>query len=178
METSFEIKVEKTGIDVSSILDEVLNPSTKNLWEHYGDAFYAFRKTETIRLFGPKEVNGVRETADSLLNNTEIHSIYHTLFPSTCRWLAFNTTNLQRASFIKLYPLQKVPLHRDLGKYFDNVTRYHLGIKGRYKYQVGDSSVIVVPGTLFTFNNQLLHGTQNLDNEDRITLVFDVLKPL
>lgn len=178
MDPSFEIKVEKTGVDVSLILDEISNSSIKHLWEHYGNAFYAFRKTETIRLYGPKEVHGVEETADSLLNNTEIHSIYHTLFPYTCRWLASNTSSLQRASFIKLYPLQKVPLHKDLGKYFDNVIRYHLSIKGRYKYQVGESSLTVVPGTLFTFNNQLLHGTQNLDNEDRITLVFDVLKPL
>ena len=39
---------------------------------------------------------------------------------------------------------------------------------------VGDEEYIVEPGTLLWFNNKLLHGTENVGDEVRITFVFDV----
>lgn len=178
METTFEIRVERVGVDISKIYNEITSSKVAHLWKNYGNSFYAFRKTETIRVFGPKDVTGIKETVDTMLHCTDVQELHREFFPYTVEWLITNTAQLQRASFIKLYSLETVTPHKDEGKYFDNVKRYHLAVKGRYKYTVGNSSLTVVPGTLFTFNNQLLHGTQNMDNEDRITLVFDVLKPL
>lgn len=178
MDPSFEIEVKKTNIDVSSILSEVIHPQVSHMWKHYGDLLYAFRKTETLRLFGPSDVDTSNRTADNLFNSTRVENLSQGLFPETLRWLHNNTLNLQRSFFLKLLPLQQVPLHKDPGKYFETIERYHLAIKGRYQYYVGNSNVLVVPGTLFCFNTQKLHGTQNLNNEDRITLVFDISKPL
>lgn len=178
MDPSFEIEIKKTNIDVSCILNEVIHPRASHLWRHYGDLLYAFRKTETLRLFGPGDVDTTNRSADNLFNSTEVEDLSQGLFPSTLDWLHQNTVNLQRSFFLKLQPLQKVPLHKDPGKYFHTIERYHLCIKGRYRYFVGDSSRDITPGTLFCFNTQKMHGTQNLNNEDRITLVFDVSKPL
>ena len=64
--------------------------------------------------------------------------------------------------------------HIDQGTYYQTRDRYHLAIQGKYRYTVGGQSVIVEPGTLLWFNNKLMHGTENVGDEVRITFVFDV----
>ena len=67
-----------------------------------------------------------------------------------------------------------LPIYIDEGTYYQTRDRFHLAIKGKYKYTVGGESVIVEPGTLLWFNNKLMHGTHNIGDEVRVTFVFDV----
>lgn len=79
-----------------------------------------------------------------------------------------------RCGFLSLPVGGAVGKHIDVGSYYQTRDRYHLSIAGRYKYMVGDEEYIVEPGTLLWFNNKLLHGTENVGDEVRITFVFDV----
>jgi hypothetical protein len=164
--------------DITPFIQEVLTPQVQSLWQSYGKSFYAFRHTESIRLLGPSEQVGAVTMENVLRNNTEIVDLTNGLFPKTVDWLQTNFVSLQRAALIKLYPFKDVALHVDRGDYFDKTKRFHLCLKGSYRYFVGEESLDVVPGMLFTFRNDVRHGTQNLNREDRITLMFDVLKPL
>lgn len=82
--------------------------------------------------------------------------------------------DFRRTAFLSLPVGGKVGRHTDFGKYYLTKDRYHLSIQGRYKYTVGDESIIVEPGTLFWFNNKLEHESENVGDVERITLVFDV----
>lgn len=204
MDTSFEIEVIGKDVDVSLIRNEIDSDEYNDLWERMGDSFRGsniFQYTKILRLFGPEEMARFKPSerppiARSIheakfkdrghfkdIHNQPVCDICPNVFPNTKKWLLENTyidssLKLRRAGFMKLDPLQKVPSHKDEGVYFDHVIRYHLGIKGRYQYNVGNKQLIVDPGTLFCFNNHLLHSTQNLVEEERITLIFDVFKPL
>jgi len=204
MDTSFEIKVVRKDIDVSSIRDEIDSEEHNYLWEQMGDSFRGsniFQYTKILRLFGPEEMAQFKPSerppiALSIheakfkgkghfkdIHNQTVCDLCPNVFPDTKKWLQKNTyidssLKIRRAGFMKLDPLQNVPPHKDEGAYFNNVIRYHLGIKGRYQYTVGNKRLIVDPGTLFCFNNHLLHSTQNLTEEERITLIFDLFKPL
>lgn len=172
------IEVVSTGNEVTPFVQEVNSPHVQFLWRSYGKSFYAFRYTESIRLLGPSEQRGVGDMEQVLRNNTEIIDLTSGLFPKTVDWLRTNFVSLQRAALIKLYPFKDVARHVDTGEYFDKTKRFHLCLKGSYRYFVGEESLDVLPGMLFTFRNDVKHGTQNLNGEDRITLMFDVLKPL
>jgi hypothetical protein len=80
----------------------------------------------------------------------------------------------KRCGFLSLPVGDIVGTHIDVGSYYQTKDRYHLSIQGRYKYTVGDESVVVEPGTLLWFNNKLPHGTVNVGDVTRITFVFDV----
>ena len=172
------IEVLSTNNNITHFVQEVSSPLVQSLWRSYGEAFYAFKHTETIRLLGPTEQVSADKMEQVLRNNTDVIDLTNGLFPKTVDWLQTNFVSLQRAVLIKLYPLKDVALHVDKGEYFDRTKRFHLCLKGKYRYFVGDESLDVLPGTLFTFRNDVKHGTQNLNGEDRITLVFDVLRPL
>lgn len=204
MDTSFKIKVVRKDIDISLIRDEIDNDQHDHLWEQMGDSFRGsntFQYTKILRLFGPEEMTRLEPSKRPSIalsiheakfkNKGHFKDVHHQLvcdlcpnvFSNTKKWLLENTfidpsLKLRRAGFMKLDPLQGVPPHKDEGVYFDHVIRYHLGIKGRYQYNVDNKRLIVDPGTLFCFNNHLLHSTQNLTEEERITLIFDVFKPL
>jgi hypothetical protein len=80
----------------------------------------------------------------------------------------------RRCAFLKLPVGQEVGFHIDEGTYYLTKDRYHLSIQGKYKYTVGDESIIVEPGTLFWFNNKMLHSAVNIGDVPRITFVFDI----
>ena len=86
----------------------------------------------------------------------------------------YKLNSVSRAAFFKLPPGGKVPIHMDIGQYYETKDRYHLVIQGEYEYYVGDEMIIAKPGMFFWFNNKKGHGTVNTGNVDRITLVFDV----
>ena len=88
-------------------------------------------------------------------------------------WKTFG--HFSRCAFLALPPGKIVGKHIDWGTYYLNKDRYHLSIQGRYRYTVGDESVIVEPGTFLWFNNKLEHGTENIGDETRITFVIDVI---
>lgn len=168
------IKVIQQDIDISTLLLEIGADSISSMWTSYGNVFEAFKQTQTIRIIGPSESVGVKNTENTLRNSSEVCVLHADVFPQILKWLRSNFPNVQRAALIKLFPSQKVLKHVDRGEWFEKVQRYHLCLAGQYRYDVGDECIVVTPGTLFTFNNNVEHGALNLKDEDRITLMFDV----
>ena len=174
MPNNQNISVISKNIDIALIHNELRNPQVDDLWKSFGPIFNAFIHTETLLLVGSFSDGTLDENA--FRNSTEITDYHKELFPETFKWLSNNFEDVQRASFIKLFPRHRVKKHKDVGEYFEKIQRFHLCIKGEYIYYVGEDSLHVKPGTLFTFDNNVIHGAQNMKNINRITLVFDVLK--
>lgn len=89
-------------------------------------------------------------------------------------FLKRNFKKFDRCGFLSLPIEEIVGLHIDQGTYYQTRDRYHLSIQGKYRYYVGDEHFDVEPGTLFWFNNKLMHGSKNIGDNTRITFVFDV----
>ena len=172
------IRIIKTGINVSKILKQLKeNPedwgAVKKIDGAQSMLDRGFPEVEAGVL---QLVMGAVENDDQYVgdtefciptpacrNHTEIISFLHRHFKQ-----------YSRCGFLSLPVGGKVGKHIDIGNYYLNKDRYHLSIQGRYKYTVGDESVIVEPGTLLWFNNKLEHSAENVGDEVRITFVFDV----
>jgi len=88
-------------------------------------------------------------------------------------WFKYEFKTIARAAFFRLPPGGRVPLHTDIGQYYQTKDRYHLVIQGDYEYYTGDEMINAKEGMFFWFNNKRAHGTVNTGDVDRITLVFD-----
>jgi hypothetical protein len=172
------IKVLKTGIDVSKIKEQL---------DQYPDDWYIQRKgADTLleRGYADIEVGNLQLimgavakkddfVGDSELSkptpayqrHTEILKIIKEEFPER---------EVHRCGFLSLPIDGYVGAHIDEGTYYLTRDRYHISIAGQYQYFVGDETAIVDPGTLFWFNNKMPHGAVNLGDETRITFVFDL----
>lgn len=176
------IKVLKTGIDVSGVLAQL---------KQYPDDWGAVRNIEgaknVINEYGFPEVSagvlqlvmgGISKEGE-YVGDTEICIPtpaygHHT---SVIDIVADNFDNISRCGFLSLPVGGKVGTHIDIGNYYQTRDRYHLSIQGKYKYHVGDEEIVIEPGMLVWFNNKLPHGTENIGDEVRITFVFDVHNP-
>ena len=130
------------------------------------------RYTQSIQLVSSFcENNTIRQIDSHLYKKTGIWN----QFPIITSWLQKTfPAGLSWISIIKLLPEKEVYEHMDYGAYYRVRTRFHLVLKGRYSYTVGDETIIAKAGTLFCFNNSLIHSAHNLENEDRIAVIFDV----
>lgn len=173
------IRIIKTGIDVSKILEQL---------KQYPDDWGAVRKLQgtanVINEYGFPEVEagvlqlimGGVNTPDEYVGDSEIciptpAFFHHTEVINT---LKPYIKSISRCGFLSLPVAGEVGIHIDVGNYYLTRDRYHLSIQGEYEYTVGDETVKVEPGTLLWFNNKLPHGTKNVGDVVRITFVFDV----
>ena len=172
------IRVIKTGIDVSKIVEQLEKYS--NDWNHQTkikeaqsllDRGYDELPAGVLQLV----VGGVRR-AEDFVGDSNIciptPAFYH--HTAVLEFLTKNFHTFCRCGFLSIPVDGEVGFHIDEGKYYQDKDRYHLSILGRYEYFVGDESVIVEPGTLMWFNNKLMHGTKNIGDCTRVTFVFDV----
>lgn len=172
------IKIIKTGIDVSNILQDL---------HDYPEGWEAQKKVENAQSLldrGYKDIaagvyqlvmGGVTDPKD-FVGDTEIciPTKAYNKHPAVFEILQQYFKGVSRCGYLSLPVGGTVGLHIDEGKYYLTRDRYHLSIQGKYRYFVGDEYVDVEPGTLLWFNNKLKHGTENIGNEVRITFVFDV----
>jgi hypothetical protein len=172
------IRIVKTGINVSKILKQL-----KQYPEDWGGQT-KIEHTDSMLNYGFPQVEagvlqlvmGGVKSRDEYVGDTEIciptpAAKRHT---EIMGFLTRNFKKFSRCGFLSLPVGGKVGKHIDIGTYYQTRDRYHLSIQGRYRYSVGDESVIVEPGTLLWFNNKLEHGTENVGDEVRVTFVFDV----
>ena len=176
------IKVLETGIDVSKVLEQLKKHpedwgAQKNI-EGVSDLVteWGFPKIEAgvlqlVMGAVQKETDYVGDSefcvpTPAIKHHTAVFGILSKYF-----------NDVSQCAFLSLPVGGTVGKHIDIGTYYQSRDRYHLSIKGRYRYFVGDEHYDVEPGTLLWFNNKLLHGTQNLADEVRITFVFDVKNP-
>lgn len=163
------------NIDIVDILKEV--ESQSHLWTvdtGRQQTIYVQQHTQNIKL-----VNAIRNSNESQIPIDDVQTYAKTQiwdqFPTVTNWLQKNfPSGLSRVLLIKLLPEKEVYTHVDAGSYYRIRTRFHLALKGTYAYHVGNETLVVNPGTLFCFNNSLMHSSQNLKNEDRISIMFDV----
>lgn len=172
------IRIIKTGINVSKILDQLKQypedwGSQKNMKSADSLLNYGFQeiKADVLQLV----VGGVKST-DEYVGDTEIciPTPAYRKHTHVVSFLKRHFKNHSRCGFLSLPVGGIVGKHIDVGTYYQTRDRYHLSIQGSYEYSVGDESVVVEPGTLLWFNNKLEHGTRNVGDCVRITFVFDV----
>ncbi len=78
---------------------------------------------------------------------------------------------------VKLECKSTVTPHIDEGTYYTNRDRYHLVLKTEDSINFcGDENQIYEVGELWWFDNKKLHSVENRSNEERIHLIFDILK--
>ncbi len=173
------IRIIKTGIDVSQILEQL---------KQYPEDWGATRKMQgtanVISEYGFPEVEagvlqlimGGVNSPDEYVGDSEVCIPTPAFFHHTAiiNLLKQYIKSISRCGFLSLPVGGEVGIHIDVGNYYLTRDRYHLSIQGTYDYTVGDETVRVEPGTLLWFNNKLPHGTKNVGDEVRITFVFDV----
>lgn len=177
---SSSIKVIETGIDISNVLIQLQKYS-----EDWG---VQKKRKNTIQLDSEKYkvtvdvlqlILGGVSTKDEYVGDTEIcvktEAYYkHTEILNLIGKRFKRIDKLRRCAFLGMPVGGEVGTHIDFGNYYLNKDRYHVSIQGKYCYTVGDSSIVVEPGTFFWFNNKLEHSSKNIGNDTRITFVFDM----
>ena len=175
------IRVIKTGIDVSKILEQLeqfpedwgAQKNIKDVGDLVEDKHYGFPKIEAGVL---QMIMGGIEKQGDYVGDTEICVPTPAFFHHTevINVLKKYVKTISRCGFLSLPVGGEVGIHIDKGTYYLTRDRYHLSIQGTYDYTVGGETVRVEPGTLLWFNNKLPHGTKNVGDCIRITFVFDV----
>jgi mannose-6-phosphate isomerase-like protein (cupin superfamily) len=172
------IKIIKTGIDVTSIKAQLLQYSKD--WECHKIG----ANVESLLNKGYPEMDvgvlqlkiGVVAHRDQFVGDSEFSKETsawhrHTAIRTTLRKNGF--PNLERCGFLSLPIGKEVGRHIDEGTYYKTRNRYHLSIQGKYLYTCGDEETVIEPGVLFWFDNKQLHSATNIGDEVRITFVFD-----
>ena len=171
------IRIIQTGIDVSKIKEQLEMHSQD--WGIQTDMAHADVLDPNTNLVSAKVlqlmVGAITEEGQDV-RNSEICIPTPACGRHTeiLKWAWKTFGRFARCAFLALPPGKIVGKHIDWGTYYLTKDRYHLSIQGRYRYTVGDESVIVEPGTFLWFNNKLEHCTENLGDVTRITFVIDV----
>jgi len=170
------IKILKSNIDVSRFLKQLQDhPEDWGSQKNLDDSKQLDPTKYTVTVDVLQLVMGGITYEGEYVGNTEIcipTPAYnkHSKILST---LKKQFGNIYRCGFLALPVGEIVGSHIDEGTYYRTKDRYHLSIQGTYKYTVGEESIIVKPGTLFWFNNDLNHSAENVGDDVRITFVFD-----
>ena len=172
------IKIIKTGINVSKILAQIKqNPSDWGAQKTTeGNLSLVERGYPDLDIGVLQLVMGTVEKAEDYVGDSEL-SVPTPAYKNHTEIIGFlkrNFKKFDRCGFLSLPVGNVVGQHIDMGTYYQTRDRYHLAIQGSYRYTVGGESVVVEPGTLLWFNNKLMHGTEVVGDEVRITFVFDV----
>ena len=171
------IRIIKTGIDVSSILQQLhQHPEDWGSQKNVKNAQQLDPTEYTVTVDVLQLIMGGVETEDQYVGNTEIciQTPAYEKHTEILNYLGKYFKKLRRCGFLALPVGEMVGSHIDEGTYYLTKDRYHLSIQGKYEYSVGDEVVIIEPGTLFWFNNKLPHKAVNIGDNVRITFVFDV----
>ena len=171
------IKVLKTGIDVSKIKEQ-LDKNNGDWGSQKGldtaeikDPHAYITSVDVLQLI----MGGITKP-DEDVGNTEIciPTPAYEKHTEVMKFVNSQFSDVRRCGFLALPVDQIVGAHIDEGTYYLDKDRYHLSIQGQYHYIVGDENLVIDAGTLFWFNNKMPHGAVNLGDETRITFVFDV----
>lgn len=163
------------NIEVQEIKKEI--EADPQLWDFdrsRQQTFYEQKATENILLRHSRKRRGQR------LRDTE--DVYDTVlqpwFPKTMDFMNWFLEKYGgecgRIAIVKLPPDEVVALHIDEGGYYRARDRFHLVIQGMYEYEVDGERQIFRTGDLFWFDSQKNHRAENIGEQDRIVLIFDV----
>jgi hypothetical protein len=181
------IRIIKTNIDVAPILAQ-LNRYPDD-WGNVGRMKGVDRQDPHTRLVKSgvlQLVMGGITRPGEFIGDTEIcvptEATYH--HTHIQRFIAEQnfSQRIGRCAFLRTPVGEITGKHIDEGKYYLTKDRYHLSIKGKYRYTVWDNGnddstkeiIDVEPGTFFWFNNKKNHMAENTGDTDRIVFIFDM----
>ena len=174
------IKVIKSGLDVSKVIEQL---------EEYSDDWGNQRRIDDVeslldRGYDDVDIGNLQLIMGKVKNKEDFVGDSEISVPTSAYGRHDEILRIiereipgrpiHRCGFLRLPIDGYVGAHIDEGTYYHTRDRYHISICGRYQYFVGNETIIVEPGTLLWFNNKLPHGTVNIEDEERITFVFDV----
>lgn len=86
---------------------------------------------------------------------------------------------LGRVTLVALLPKSKVYSHIDIGSYYAARDRYHLVLRSPQgsRLTAGAETVLMREGELWVFNNKVVHSAENVSDQIRVHLIFDI-KPM
>ena len=84
---------------------------------------------------------------------------------------------LGRATLVALLPRSRVYPHIDTGAYYRIRDRFHLVLRSPEgsPLAAGDETVVMHEGEFWVFDNRVRHWAENLSDEARVHLIFDLL---
>lgn len=167
------IRLISSKVDVSAIAEEVNKYESdwglQKTYDHTGQ-LHDLPVSVLQLVIGMVENEGDHPSDSELSVKTPLYDKY----AATREWLQQNAPNHDRVAFLKIAVGAEVGTHIDEGTYYLTRDRYHLAIQGEYHYTVNGQKVHIKPGTWFWFDNKTPHGTQNVGDVPRITMVFDI----
>ncbi|MDE0388824.1 MAG: aspartyl/asparaginyl beta-hydroxylase domain-containing protein [Rhodospirillales bacterium] len=138
------------------------------------------RNTQNIFLRAPK-----KPLPPDAKNANDVHESRRTRiatkFPRTltfCEKVADEWgADLGRATLVALLSRSRVYPHIDTGAYYRIRDRLHLVLKspGGSPLAAADETVVMRERELWVFNNKVRHSAENLSEEPRVHLIFDLL---
>ena len=101
-------------------------------------------------------------------------------FPVTYKFLkemeVVLDADLKMATYVLLPGGKEIYPHIDDGEFYKDCDRYHFMVQGICQMTVEDEDEIFCPGNLYWFDNTLMYDVKHIGCEDRIVLIFDMLK--
>ena len=164
---------------------DLLQPQGEEIWSEYvrrQERFRPHRQTLTIPLLYDEDMRHCEPSAWPRLAQME-----HLLLPVQDLIRQANAAvpgeardgYFVRAILTRLIAGGMIRPHRDYGESLTRSHRYHYVIKTNEQVQFGVGSELrhLAAGEVWEINNRLLHGVQNLGDEDRVHLIIDYVVP-
>lgn len=131
-------------------------------------------------------IRGIRKSAIGERNRRDVHESRFTTIakklPSAVSFLQDFALEyggvLSRAKIVCLPSGHRVYPHIDQGEYYAHRDRFHLVLQAQSGswLKTGEELVEMQVGELWWFNNKLTHEAHNGGSEDRIHLIFDLMR--
>ena len=172
-------KIKHIGnFDHIPLLEEVKRNHEWWYWDTSRQKHISFHKeTLSIALMGWEKEEGVHQR-DQM--NTFEWEHFQDAFSITFNFLKeiefILNSDLKMAAYVLLPVGKEVYPHIDGGEFYKACDRYHFMLQGICQMNVEDENEIFSPGNLYWFDNTLMHDVQNVGSQDRIVLIFDMLK--
>ena len=181
------IKLIKSNIDTKPFLKEIEEFLKENSWDDFRRRqLWEHENTLAIGLMYLQHfkvtASGKLETNKNSKERIEISTLVnYKYFKNTLAFLfdfeRSNFCTLKKASIVLLEPNKKVHPHIDPAIILSNKDRYHICLKTQGSLiSCEDESTTFSEGDMFWFDNKKIHSAENLGNEPRIHIIFDVTK--
>lgn len=181
------IKLLKSNIDTEPFLKEIEIFLKENNWDDFRRRqLWEHENTLAIGLIYLQDfkvtTSGKPETNKNSKERIEISTLINCkYFKNTLAFLfdfeKSNSCTIKKASIVLLEPNKKVHPHIDPAIILSDKDRYHICLKTQGSLiNCEDESITFSEGDMFWFDNKKVHSAENLGDEPRIHIIFDVAK--
>ncbi len=169
-----------TNISID-LLDNIINNIEESDW-YFSDYRNAVGNMESVNSI---PIHHTPLCASGLCNNKAIREIrkeplyvkYYPLIEPILKELKEHYNFRQYAAFLaRLHPHTNIGMHPDSGNFLTLCHRVHVPLvtNPKIEYIIEDKKYYWKKGTIYEFDNTLLHGVSNKSNNHRIHLVINL----